>query len=48
MHKLLQRQLRQSRRDRPDGTLDQDSLLDLGDAAYCEVDRERRFMALSY
>jgi signal transduction histidine kinase len=48
MHKLLQRQLRQSRRDRPDGTVDQDSLLDLVDAAYCEVDRERRFMAHAY
>ncbi|HUB94571.1 MAG TPA: ATP-binding protein [Stellaceae bacterium] len=48
MHKLLQRQMRQSRRDRSDGTVDLDLLLELVDAAYCEVDRERRFTAHAY
>jgi signal transduction histidine kinase len=48
MHKLLQRQLRQSRQDRADGTVDQDALLALIDAAYCDVDRERRVMAHAY
>ncbi len=45
MHKLLQRQLRQARQASATGELDLDVLLDLIDAAYVEVDRERRFTA---
>ena len=48
MHKLLQRQLRQSRQDRADGSVDQEALLALIDAAYCDVDRERRVMSHAY
>src|ERR1700742_4952882 len=45
MHKLLQRQLRQAQRASPDGSVDLDTLLNLVDAAYSEIDRERRFTA---
>lgn len=45
MHKLLQRQVRQAQRANPDGPLDLDALLALVDAAYNEIDRERRFTA---
>jgi signal transduction histidine kinase len=42
MHKLLQRQLRQANQD---GETDVDLLIQLVDAAYVEVDRERRYTA---
>lgn len=42
MHKLLQRQLRQAHQA-TDGAPDIDTLLALVDAAYDEIDRERRF-----
>src|SRR5258707_9958386 len=42
MHKLLQRQLRQARQT---GEIDIDLLIQLVDAAYVEVDRERRYTA---
>jgi signal transduction histidine kinase len=42
MHKLLQRQLRQARQT---GEVDVDLLIQLVDAAYVEVDRERRYTA---
>jgi signal transduction histidine kinase len=45
MHKLLQRQLRQAQQASSDGSVDLDKLLSLVDAAYGEVDRERRFTA---
>jgi len=45
MHKLLQRQLRQAQQAGRDGSVDLDTLLSLVDAAYGEVDRERRFTA---
>jgi signal transduction histidine kinase len=45
MHKLLQRQLRQAQQASSDGKLDLDTLLGLVDAAYGEIDRERRFTA---
>ncbi len=45
MHKLLQRQLRQSHQASPEGSPDLDTLLALIDAAYHEIDRERRFTA---
>ena len=45
MHKLLQRQLRQAQQASSDGSVDLDKLLNLVDAAYGEVDRERRFTA---
>jgi len=45
MHKLLRRQLRKAQ---VDGTTDWQALLDLVDAAYEEVDRERRIMAHAY
>jgi signal transduction histidine kinase len=45
MHKLLHRQLRQSREN---GELDTAVLLELVDAAYHEIDRERRFTAHAY
>src|ERR1700742_907956 len=45
MHKLLQRQLRQAQRASTDGSVDLDTLLSLVDAAYGEIDRERRFTA---
>ena len=45
MHKLLQRQLRQARQAGAQGPLDLDALLALVDAAYGEIDRERRFTA---
>ncbi|HUK59227.1 MAG TPA: ATP-binding protein [Stellaceae bacterium] len=48
MHKLLQRQLRQAREGRPGGDTDLDALVALVDAAYDEVDRERRIMAHAY
>ncbi|MDJ0950306.1 MAG: PAS-domain containing protein [Alphaproteobacteria bacterium] len=41
MHKLLQRQIRKASRDRPDGSVDYDLLLELVDAAYHESDKER-------
>jgi signal transduction histidine kinase len=43
MHKLLQRQLKQAREQSGAGELDVDRLLALIDAAYVEVDRERRY-----
>jgi signal transduction histidine kinase len=45
MHKLLQRQLRQAQRASTDGSVDLEELLRLVDAAYGEIDRERRFTA---
>ena len=42
MHKLLQRQLRQARKDGDGDAIDLDRLLALVDAAYGEIDRERR------
>jgi signal transduction histidine kinase len=45
MHKLLQRQLRQAHQESPQGSPDLDALLALIDAAYDEIDRERRFTA---
>ena len=45
MHKLLQRQLRQAHQASGDGEPNLDALLVLIDAAYCEIDRERRFTA---
>lgn len=48
MHKLLQRQLRQAQRAHPDAPLDLDALLALVDAAYQEIDRERRFTARAH
>ena len=45
MHKLLQRQLRQAQPANPDGAIDLEALLALIDAAYGEIDRERRFTA---
>lgn len=48
MHKLLQRQLRQAQRAHPDAPLDLDALLALVDAAYEEIDRERRFTARAH
>jgi signal transduction histidine kinase len=45
MHKLLRRQLRQARQTNPEGPLDIEALLALVDAAYGEIDRERRFTA---
>src|SRR5579875_697198 len=45
MHKLLQRQVRQAHQADPHGPLDLDALLSLVDAAYHEIDRERRFTA---
>jgi signal transduction histidine kinase len=45
MHKLLQRQLRQAHQASPEGSPDLDTLLALIDAAYHEIDRERRFTA---
>ncbi|HXQ50499.1 MAG TPA: ATP-binding protein [Stellaceae bacterium] len=48
MHKLLQRQLKQSRRDTAGTETDLETLLGLIDAAYCEVDRERRIMSHAY
>jgi signal transduction histidine kinase len=41
MHKLLEQQLREARRDPTAGAIDVARLLELVDAAYCEVDRER-------
>ncbi len=43
MHKLLQRQLKQAREGSDKGEIDVDRLLALIDAAYDEVDRERRY-----
>jgi signal transduction histidine kinase len=43
MHKMLQRQLKQAREKSGTGELDVDRLLELIDAAYVEVDRERRY-----
>jgi signal transduction histidine kinase len=48
MHKLLQRQLKLSRRDHAAGETDLALLLELIDAAYGEVDRERRIMSHAY
>jgi signal transduction histidine kinase len=48
MHKLLQRQLRQAREGRAEGETDLTALVALVDAAYDEVDRERRIMAHAY
>ena len=48
MHKLLQRQLRQAREGRAEGETDLTALVGLVDAAYDEVDRERRIMAHAY
>ena len=48
MHKLLQRQLKQAREGRADGAVDVATLVALVDAAYGEVDRERRIMAHAY
>ncbi len=45
MHKLLRRQLRQARKDPTGDAVDLDRLLALVDAAYCEIDRERRYTA---
>jgi signal transduction histidine kinase len=45
MHKLLQRQLRQARQASTTGEMNLDALLELIDAAYFEVDRERRYTA---
>jgi signal transduction histidine kinase len=45
MHKLLQRQLKQARQASAAGELDVELLLELVDAAYAEVDRERRYTA---
>ena len=45
MHKLLQRQLRQARQGGAKEKLDLDLLVQLIDAAYAEVDRERRITA---
>jgi two-component system, cell cycle sensor histidine kinase PleC len=42
VHKLLQRQLAQARKDPTGDAVDLDRLLALVDAAYCEIDRERR------
>ncbi len=44
MHKLLQRQLRQARQS-GGGEIDVEALINLVDAAYIEVDRERRYTA---
>src|ERR1051325_1770209 len=43
MHKMLQRQLKQARQAGADGEIDVDLLIQLVDAAYAEVDRERRY-----
>jgi signal transduction histidine kinase len=48
MHKLLQRQLRQSREDGAAAELNLAALIELVDKAYHEVDRERRIMAHAY
>ena len=48
MHKLLLRQLKAARQGRPEGELDLDAFIALVDAAYGEVDRERRIMAHAY
>ncbi len=48
MHKLLQRQLRQAREGQAEGAVDLAALIALVDAAYDEVDRERRIMAHAY
>jgi signal transduction histidine kinase len=48
MHKLLQRQLKQAREERLENDFDLAALLALVDAAYTEVDRERRIMAHAY
>ncbi len=45
MHKLLERQLKQARRASATGEVDLDLLIELVDAAYIEVDRERRYTA---
>lgn len=45
MHKLLQRQLKQARQASEDGEIDIDKFIALVDAAYTEVDRERRYTA---
>src|SRR5579862_5305342 len=45
MHKILQRQLKQARQASATGELDVELLLQLIDAAYAEVDRERRYTA---
>jgi signal transduction histidine kinase len=45
MHKLLQRQLRQAHQASAQASPDLDMLLALVDAAYREIDRERRFTA---
>jgi signal transduction histidine kinase len=43
MHKLLQRQLKQARQASAGGEIDVDRLIELVDAAYVEVDRERGY-----
>jgi signal transduction histidine kinase len=43
MHKLLQRQLKQARQASAGGEIDVDRLIELVDAAYVEVDRERSY-----
>jgi signal transduction histidine kinase len=48
MHKLLQRQLRQSRKEGAADEVDLAALFELIDAAYSDVDRERRIMAHAY
>jgi len=45
VHRLLERQLKQARRDSPDGSTDLEMLLRLVDAAYVEFDRQRRVLA---
>ena len=45
MHKMLQRQVKQARQASATGELDVELLLQLVDAAYAEVDRERRYTA---
>ncbi|HZB93511.1 MAG TPA: ATP-binding protein [Stellaceae bacterium] len=45
MHKLLQRQLRRARKDAAGDEVDLPALLALVDAAYEEIDRERRLLA---
>jgi signal transduction histidine kinase len=42
MHKLLEQQLREARSGAMPDTIDVARLLELVDAAYCEIDRERR------
>ncbi len=42
MHKLLARQLKKAARDRPDGSVDYEQLLELVSTAYEEADKERQ------